>query len=253
MKQKTLGTKPTIGISSSLLTIESGSFLGSERAFVGYDYIEGIVKAGGVPVVIPVVEDLTLVAEQMQGIKGLLLSGGHDVSPQFYGEEPAQTLQGVNQKRDQHERELIRYAHQTGQPLLGICRGLQLLNVTFGGTLYQDIDSLSPNILQHMQKSYPYCPSHQVELVKGTLLQKLFEQDELAVNSYHHQAIKKVAPDFLVNARSKDGMIEGIEKKGEGFVVAVQWHPEMMFAKSALMFKLFEGFVQAAKNQKEFT
>lgn len=251
MKQKISIAKPIIGISSSLLTIDSGSFLGHERLFVGYDYIESIIQAGGVPLVLPVIEEESVIVEQIKGVHGLLLSGGYDVSPHLYGEEPNPGLEAVNQKRDFHEMQLIRQAYQAGKPIFGICRGMQLLNVTFGGTLYQDIGSSIPQALQHIQKTYPHVATHQIEVVKDTLLHQLFNQELISVNSYHHQAIKTLAPTFLVNARSKDGIIEGIEKMDGGFICAVQWHPEMMFKKSALMFKLFEGFVQAARNNQE--
>jgi putative glutamine amidotransferase len=251
MKQKISIAKPIIGISSSLLTIDSGSFLGYERLFVGYDYIEGIVQAGGIPLVLPVIEEESVIVEQMKSVQGLLLSGGYDVSPHFYGEEPTPGLEAVNQKRDIHEMQLIRHAHQAGKPIFGICRGMQLLNVAFGGTLYQDIQSSIPHPLQHLQKTYPHVATHQVEVVKDSLLHQLLNQEVVSVNSYHHQTIKTVAPSFLINARSKDGIIEGIENRNGSFICGVQWHPEMMFKKSALMFKLFEGFVQAVKNSLE--
>jgi len=243
--------KPFIGISSSLLTINQGSFIGRERTFVGYDYVQSVVSTGGVPFVLPVVTEEELIYDQIKMMDGLLLSGGYDVNPQFYGEEPAQGLETVNQERDLHEMQLARLAYQAGKPIFGICRGLQLLNVVFGGSLYQDIYSAIPHALQHDQKMKPQMGTHQVNVVENTLLHQIVDQKQLLTNSYHHQAIKTLAPTFIVNARSKDGLIEGIEKKDHPFILAVQWHPELMFNHSLPMLKLFEAFVQAAVKRKE--
>lgn len=251
MNQTSMIKKPFIGISSSLSTIETGNFLGRERAFVGYDYVEGIVKAGGIPFILPVVENIELAASQMSMMDGLILSGGYDVRPQFYGEEPEKGLEAVNEMRDLHEMQLARLAYQSGKPIFGICRGLQLLNVVFGGTLYQDINFSIPQALQHTQKTKPHVGTHQIDIVNQTLLHQVFEQEQILTNSYHHQAIKMLAPSFIVNARSKDGIIEGIEKTDRPFILAVQWHPELMYAHSEPMFKLFQAFVKAAIDYQE--
>jgi putative glutamine amidotransferase len=234
--------KPIIGISSSLLTLKEGWFTGRERLFVGYDYILAVQKAGGIPVVLPVVEDCELI----DSIDGLLLSGGYDVSPLEYGEEPEKGLDMVCPIRDRFEITLAKQARDANLPILGICRGHQLLNVAFGGTLYQDIGSNLPCTIQHVQKRTPSEASHTVELVADTSLQQLMADSTLNANSFHHQAIKKVAPGFRISALSKDGVIEGIENEGQLKILGVQWHPELMTDQPKMM-ALFDWLVQAAR------
>jgi putative glutamine amidotransferase len=180
-----------------------------------------------------------------------VLSGGQDVHPHHYGEEPSQRLEEVCPQRDIYEIELIRCSCALNKPLLGICRGLQLMNVAFGGSLYQDIPHAMPDALQHSQNANPDVATQTIELVEGTILQKLIGQPLLLANSFHHQAIKQLAPGFRVSARAKDGIIEGIEKEGDFFTLAVQWHPELMFMQHASMQRLFHGFVEAARMQEE--
>ncbi|CUI16755.1 Peptidase C26 family protein [Candidatus Protochlamydia naegleriophila] len=239
--------KPIIGISASLLMIETGCFKGRERVFVGQDYIQAIVQAGGIPVVLPVVSDEGAVERQMELIDGLLLSGGYDVHPLLYGEEPDALLQDLYPERDQYEIQLTQGAYQSGMPILGVCRGLQLMNVAFGGTLYQDVSRHSPFVLQHLQHAQVHVGAHTVELVEGTVLKNAMQVDLLLTNSFHHQSVKKVAPGFRVNALAKDGIVEGIEKVDHPFIVGVQWHPELMVEKQLEAGKLFKSFVEASK------
>jgi putative glutamine amidotransferase len=235
-----------IGISSSLFKIETGPFIGRERAAVGYDYVQAIKQAGGIPFILPIVENPTHIQRQIELVDGVLLSGGYDVWPLHYGEEPMPCLENICPQRDVYELELIRLAQQLSKPLLGICRGLQLLNVAFGGTLYQDIMAALPAALQHHQKAKPEEAMHTVELVEGTLLHQMMGTSTLLTNSYHHQAVKELAPGFRVNARAKDGLVEGIEKVGESWMLGVQWHPEFMVNKHVQMRKLFQALVEAA-------
>jgi putative glutamine amidotransferase len=251
MKLKKKRELPIIGISASLLTIESGCFMGRERTFVGHDYIQAIAQAGGVPLVLPIIEDKKRLLCQVEIIDGLLLSGGYDVNPLQYGQEPEGHLEQVNQERDSYEMDLLRASYQLHKPILGICRGQQLLNVAFGGTLYQDIPSAFPSAVQHRQKSKPDAATHTIDLVEGTLLQQLMGSKSVATNSHHHQAVKNVAPGFVVNALAKDGIIEGIEKKDSLFVLGVQWHPEFMTIKDPKMLRLFQAFVEAARSFSE--
>lgn len=239
---------PIIGISANLLTIESGAFQGRERAAVGYDYVQAVKLAGGIPLILPIVEETQAVQSQVALIDGLLLSGGYDVSPLNYGEEPQRYLEETRPERDAYELALINVAYASQKPILGICRGLQLLNVAFGGTLYQDIPHAFSTSLQHSQKAKPEEATHTVELVEGSLLQQIMKTSTLLTNSYHHQAIKELAPGFQVNARAKDHVIEGIEKIGDLFILAVQWHPELMILKYTQMQRLFQGLVEAARS-----
>lgn len=244
--KKQSSKRPIIGISASQLVIDSGSFRGRKRAFVGQDYIQAIAQAGGTPIVLPILTNLSLIEQQMALVDGLLLSGGYDVQPLLYGEEPLSLLNDVLPERDEHEMQLAKLCVQAGKPLLGICRGLQLLNVAFGGTLYQDVSYYPSSTLQHNQQAPPQNGTHTVEIMEGSLLKDILGTTSLSTNSYHHQAVKEMAPGFVVNARSKDGLIEGMEAKDRSFVLCVQWHPELMFEQRPDMFKLFQSFVAAS-------
>jgi putative glutamine amidotransferase len=242
-------TQPIIGISSSLSVIESGSFLGRERAFVVYDYIQAVVLAGGVPIILPIVDSEEQIATQVQLIDGLLLSGGQDVSPSYYGENPEPALGAVLHERDAHELSLVKIAHQSNKPIFGICRGIQLLNVAFGGTLYQDIASHHVESLQHAQKSRPEAAIHSVNIVEGSLLHRLVGSSLIETNSFHHQVVKTVAPGFTVTAKTDDQLIEAMERDGDRFTLGVQWHPELMHKHHPTMQKLFDGFVDASRKR----
>lgn len=250
MKHKNQIKSPVIGISATLLVVESGSFIGRERCAVIHDYIEAIRIVGGIPLVLPIIEGEGLIQQQMQLIDGLVLSGGYDISPLFYKEEPKRGLEAIRPDRDLYEIQLLHSARESQKPILGICRGLQMLNVAFGGTLYQDIGMALPLALQHQQKAKPEEATHSVSLVPNTQLQHIMEEDVIFTNSFHHQAVKDIAPGFVVNAQAKDRVIEGIESEDELFILGVQWHPEVMFGKHPKMLKLFHAFVEAAKQRK---
>lgn len=241
---------PLIGISATLLTIETGSFMGRDRSAVGHDYVEAVQKAGGVPFILPIVKEQRLIEQQIENIDGLLLSGGYDVSPLRYGEEPKQGLESICPERDAYEIELVKIAYRLRKPIFGICRGLQLLNVAFGGTLYQDIHSSFSQAFQHNSKVKPDEATHSVSIFSGSQLQGIMEVKTLLTNSFHHQAIKDVAPSLIVNAQAQDGIIEGIEGGKDTFILGVQWHPEMMLSKHPHMLKLFHSFVEASRIRK---
>lgn len=247
MSKKDTVSQPIIGISASLLTIESGCFMGRERAFVGDDYVKAIEQAGGISIVLPIVESDETMRRHIDLIDGLLLSGGQDVNPHHYGEEPSQLLGAVSLKRDAYELGLVRHSHAMKKPILGVCRGLQLMNVAFGGSLYQDIPHAIPEALQHHQIAHPEDATQKIDLVEGSLMQRIMGTTQIVANTYHHQAIKLLAPGFSVNARAQDGVIEGIEKDGDLFTLGVQWHPELMYMNHSTMVRLFQAFVEAAR------
>lgn len=251
MKHKAYIKSPLIGISATLLSVESGSFLGCERSAVIQDYVQAVELAGGIPVILPIVKKRAAIQQQVEMIDGLLLSGGYDVCPLRYAEEPMPGLEAICPKRDAYELELIHSAQQLHKPILGICRGLQLLNVAWGGTLYQDIGLSYPNAIQHLSKVKPDEPTHTVTILPDTRLGRLMKVTHLLTNSFHHQAIKKLAPNLVVNAQTTDGIIEGIEGITDLFILGVQWHPELMVGKHPQMLNLFEAFVEAAQAGKE--
>lgn len=236
--------KPIIGILANIETMDKDPFLGKDRTTLNQDYIHAIMKAGGIPLVLPVIDDLSIIKQQIDLIDGLMITGGYDVHPHLYGEEPHPDIGFIRADRDKFEIRALGYAYEKEKPIFGICRGLQLINVAFKGTLYQDISqhSTSDRIL-HTQKAKLHEVTHRVNLTSGSLLQDIFKKKIIGTNSFHHQAIKQIAPGFLVSARTKDGIIEGIEKKDYPFLVAVQWHPERMVDTDPDMLKLFEVFV----------
>ena len=246
-KQKNDRYSPIIGISSALLPIDSGSFMGRERVCVVRDYIEAIRLSEGVPILLPVLNDHQMIERQMQLIDGLLLTGGADVAPFFYKEEPSFKLGPVSVGRDRHEFHLLEAAVRLQKPVFGICRGLQVINVAFGGTLYQDIESSLPTSLQHYQMAKPEDPWHAVALAPDSKLRGILESECVMANSFHHQAIKDLAPGLIACARAPDGLIEGVEGVEHPFILGVQWHPELMFEKEPKMLVLFKALVNAAR------
>ena len=215
------GKKPIIGISS---TWGAGT-----ATSVPLSYVQSVIRAGGVPVVIPLTSDKELLSRILDTVDGVIMTGGEDLDPlKWYGEEPHPALGDVVPERDEFDITLIRMTVERGLPLLGICRGHQLLNVAFGGTLYQDIPSQirSNNPIKHSQRAPRYYGSHMITIESGSLLNKQIGVDKVSVNTFHHQAVKDVAPGFKITARSADGVVEAIEKIGSDKVFGVQFHPE---------------------------
>ncbi len=248
MREEIVIKKPIIGILVSILFLEDGLFSGMKKAVVSHDYVQAIVSAGGVPLLLPAIDDEESIKAQLKQVDGLLLSGGYDINPLLYGEEPLRELDTIFTEMDDHHIRSANIAAALGKPILGICRGLQVLNVAFGGTLYQDIAAqCSSKCLKHFQKGERHVPTHTVELIRNTVLSQIFPKDSIVTNSFHHQSVKEIAPGFIVNARAKDGIVEGIEKREGSFIVGVQWHPEMMITQSPDMLPLFRAFVEAAK------
>jgi putative glutamine amidotransferase len=183
-----------------------------------------------------------LVAEQLGHCDGLLLSGGVDINPTAYGEQPHPELNATTPDRDAHELALLAEAKRRGMPILAICRGIQLVNVAYGGTLYQDIPSQLPDAIQHSQRSARHLPSHDVTVTQPSRLYELVG-DSITVTSFHHQAVKGLGANLEVVATSTDGVIEAVEATDYPWLVAVQWHPEMSHAADAPSQAIFEAFV----------
>lgn len=238
--------KPIIGISGSLMYDQGGMFPGYERAYVNNDYIQAVVRAGGIPLIIPVTDSEEAIRAQVDLVDGFIFSGGYDVDPQLYGEEPSQKLGDLCPKRDQFDVTLISIAVNSGKPVLGICRGMQMLNVVFGGSLYQDLSFIDGCTIKHVQGQLPSTPTHMVNLEAGSKLHSILG-DSVRTNSFHHLAVKALAPDFKVTALSKDAVVEAIEMAGKPFVIGVQWHPEMMSAEHPNMQAIFNQLINETK------
>jgi putative glutamine amidotransferase len=239
--QSTKSKKPVIGISSTM-----GD--GTETS-VPLTYINAVIRAGGVPVVIPVTDDREILSTVLDRIDAVIMTGGEDIDPlKWYGEQPIPQLGEIAPDRDAFDIALIRLTVERGLPLLGICRGEQLLNVAFGGTLYQDLPSQYKGYaVSHRQKAPGKYGTHSIYIEKNSLLHKMISLDSTAVNSFHHQAVKDVAPGFRVTAVSKDGVVEAIEKIGSTRVYGVQFHPEIFTANGIDTFiGIFRNLVQEA-------
>jgi putative glutamine amidotransferase len=218
-----------------------------------------VLSGGAMAVMVPAVDSNSIVLRSdidlghyAQALDGLVLQGGNDVAPEHYGEQPIQPEWGGDRVRDLYEMELIRAFVDAGKPVFGICRGLQLLNVTYGGTLLQDIGTQRPQSLDHRKVGQYEKHFHEVEFVPGTHLAGLFPGLRRATtNSIHHQGIKDLAPGFVVEARCPDdGMIEAVRRAGAGYVAAVQWHPEFHIPGDPDTFDdapLLNDFLQAAR------
>ena len=213
-----------------------------------FDYVDGVVGAGGIPMVLPpIVEMAEKVARR---IDGLLLSGGSDLDPIYYGEEPVPELNPTVPKRDAFEMALVEHALERGMPVFGICRGLQVLNVALGGTLYQDLPSqLHPDLIAHRQQVPKWQWTHEVEVDGNSKVADIMETDDIRVNSYHHQAIKDLSGDLVAVAHSSDGVIEAAESPNlsERWLVGVQWHAEAMRDVGPENRNLFRAHVVAAE------
>ncbi len=210
-------------------------------------YMDGISFAGGLPVILPLKADDGDIERLCSSFDGFLFTGGHDVDPEMYGDKRRDNCGPSNPDRDRLEKRIFEYALKKDIPVLGICRGIQLINVLCGGTLYQDIPTeyISENKVQH-HMSPPYdVPCHEVNILENTPLFRELGVLTISVNSYHHQAVKKLSPYLLPMAVSTDGLTEALYMPGKKFIQAVQWHPEFNFHKEETSRKILQSFVNA--------
>jgi putative glutamine amidotransferase len=213
------------------------------------DYIESIRRVGGEPMELDRARDLP--AEVVTRIDGLLLTGGGDVDPALYGATPHETFTASEDGRDVYEIALVRAAADADLPILAICRGMQVLNVAFGGTLVQDVPSMVHGAMQHALAEPRYALAHEVWVAGGSRLEAVMgdklEGGTCHVNSRHHQAVDTVAEGWEVSGTAPDGVVEAIEQPKHPFRIAVQWHPEN-FWRTGEFRPLFEAFVNAAQS-----
>lgn len=216
---------PMIGITGNL---------NDQTCTLAEGYWRAVLNAGCIPVIIPPYEETANLGDMLDRLDGILLSGGGDINPPMLGEEPVEALGSVNPVRDVQELVLVRLATDRQIPMLGICRGVQVLAAALGGEVYQDMASqMNGKIMKHNQQMDRRYASHNVEIETGSVLHSIFGRNKLAVNSFHHQAVKTPPKDFKVSARSADGVIEAIESTEYKSIIGVQWHPECFCLRGA--------------------
>jgi len=217
-----------------------------QRICIPNDYIEAIIRAGGSPVLLPLTDSEDVARTILSSVDGLLLSGGADVSPSVYKEEKLPCCGETAPRRDVLETLLINYAQQRKLPILGICRGMQILNSVLGGSLYQDVATQFKPDLKHPCYDTPRDCVHVVALAEGSLLREVIGLDAVPVNSRHHQAVKKLGRGLRANAFAPDGLIEGLES-AEGYpLLAVQWHPESLADRMQQHRSIFDWLIREA-------
>ena len=240
--------RPLIGISVNIK---------EDQYCITNTYIESIAKAGGIPLLIPVLEDVNSLTAIIDKIDGLILSGGGDLHPSFFNEEITSSPESINITRDIYDLTIIKLAADRQVPIFGICRGFQVLNVAFGGSIYQDIAMQYPSAaLEHSQKEAKDITTQSIRIDKDSILFSILQKEHLMVNTFHHQALKDIALVFKATAWAEDGIAEAIESSNFHRIWGVQWHPEgMAAAGDEEMLKLFRHFVREAslfQEAKEF-
>lgn len=236
---------PIIGITCAHSVETSGRF------YVNEAYVRSIEVAGAVPLLIPAMRTPENVISLLERVGGVLLPGGIDVDPMYFGEEPISALGNIDPDWDELELTVARTALEWDMPILGICRGIQLINIAAGGTIYQDIPTqIKGQVLQHAQKAPCWHPTHEITIESGSMMEQMLGTDRVRVNSFHHQAVKMPAPGFRVTAKTKDGVIEAIESRNHTFACGVQWHPEHMVDRYVEQLGIFRYFVQAAERHR---
>ncbi|MDA1192625.1 MAG: gamma-glutamyl-gamma-aminobutyrate hydrolase family protein [Candidatus Poribacteria bacterium] len=214
-------------------------------------YVRAVREAGGLPILLPTTHASEVRVEYLRTVDALIFSGGGDLDPYLFGEDPIPALGDVDPLRDEFELGLCEDALDMNLPILGICKGSQVINLVAGGTVIQDIADAIPDPIQHRQRAAIWYGSHRVEIASDSLLCRLMNTNVARVNSFHHQSIGEVAQGFRAVAHTADGVIEAIESIRHEFVVGVQWHPEGMFEATSEAMGLFTGLIEACRNVRE--
>ncbi|MEO8227055.1 MAG: gamma-glutamyl-gamma-aminobutyrate hydrolase family protein [Gemmatimonadota bacterium] len=222
-------TLPRIGVSGVTREWE-----GAARTGVNAAYVQSIVDAGAVPLILSPLIGAARAAAALDGVDGLVLTGGEDIDPSFYRDEPSPRLGTVDRERDLFELALFAEARERGVPVLGICRGLQLINVALGGSLWQDLPSERRPSGQHAGADRRSARTHRVRILAQSRTALALGGGELEVNSFHHQGVRNLGPALVASAWADDGLVEAVESAvGDPWLVAVQWHPEELSADAA--------------------
>jgi len=247
--------KPIIGISVNFTTNDEVgriSHLGGPMQhwqMVADDYVRAVERAGGIPILIPVYEGVEEIVTIVSRLDGMVFTGGNDIEPRYYGEEFSKLIGEISPRRDTHEMKLLSHIiEKTEIPILGICRGHQLINIAMGGSLYQDMKS--SGMEDHFYLNSPMNhPVHHVKVEENSRLGRVAGGDTLRVNSYHHQCINEVGRDLVVTA-SHRGIVEAVEYTGERFIVGLQWHPETMIESCGEQLNIFKSFIGSCRGER---
>ena len=212
-------------------------------------YMEALLAAGGAPFIVPMTSDKGLLNEYLDVADGVFVPGGIDVCPNLYGESPDPNLGRTDVELDEFQLSLIRLAHERFMPICGVCRGVQVMNVAFGGTLVQHVGNIPGAISHRQQNTDGDRPYHKLRAEENSFIAEVFGVD-FGVNSFHHQAAKAVAPGFRITSHAPDGIIESLERiDNEHWEVGVQWHPERMIYKETENLELFKRFVTECRKR----
>lgn len=232
-------SKPIIGITCEVTKLKP--YYSEFELVCDYRYVRAVIRSGGIPVLLPINPRKRDLNRLLRNIHGLIVTGGSDIPPSFYGEKSMERVKTVYRGRTYFELNLLKMAYKKKIPILGICYGMQLLNVFHGGTLYQDIPTDIQTAKNHRHHRNPF---HKVHVKEGSKLKKIFSKKSFLVYSKHHQSVKKLGEKLQISALSEDGVVEAIE--GPRHTLAVQWHPECQ-AKDHIQKKLFRYFIRMCK------
>ncbi|MCT4605949.1 MAG: gamma-glutamyl-gamma-aminobutyrate hydrolase family protein [Marinisporobacter sp.] len=236
--------KIVIGIVGNTLKTPTKIYGEIDRFYVNRSYVRAIERAGGIPSIIPCIGNTKIIEAQASLYDGFLFTGGEDIDPKQYGEEPYVQLGPIKPELDTFQLELFKAVQKLNKPILGICRGLQVINIGLGGTLFQDIESQCKDVYQHVQTGGRSHSIHKICLSEDSVLKNIFHTDNLSVNSLHHQSVKELGKELKICAVSKDGITEAIESNMGKKIIGVQWHPEDMIDSALEMNKLFDWLIK---------
>jgi putative glutamine amidotransferase len=241
-------SRPTIGITPDFA--ESDTQTAPARYELKVAYADAVLRAGGLPWVLPYVDEEPIIEDYLERVSGVLVTGGaFDIPPEAYGDAPREGLGTLKEGRTRFESALMKGALSRGLPVLGICGGMQLLNVVLGGTLVQDIAREWPGAGPHEQEHDRSQPQHPVDVKKSTLLSQWLGEGQLMVNSTHHQAVKATGAGVQVSAVALDGVVEAIESSQHTFAIGVQWHPELLVQSIPVHLGIYQGLIAKARER----
>ncbi len=238
--------KPLIAVMGAHRIISPGNNISVRLNYANDSYCLAVLKAGGIPLIVPVQEDIE---DILSCTDGILIPGGDDVDPFMYNEDPLPCVGNLNVVADIMCKKAIEHALKHNKPLLGICRGMQITNVVLGGSLYQDLSIYNANHQLHVQKHDRDYLTHKVIIEEGTIIHKLLGSSELFTNTLHHQSVKKIGDGLIVTSRTNDGIIESLENE-DGTIMLVQYHPEELLESQPVMINLFKHFIDKSQENR---